>query len=187
MVALGFLANMSIFIKNASFSLKLVFHVFFMLCSCFFHVCFMCFHVCFRFCLSPRGGCVLRKCQFSSGKRVFSVERRMQDRSFFIILFRCVFMFVFIIVSCSLMCFGRFLGGMLELFGCFFHAWKCKFLRNMSGFGAQSPSISFARFFMYLFSLLCMFFIACSSFYIIGQWMACEQWMACLQWMTCAE
>ena len=121
--------------------------------SCLFHVFPCLFQVLF---ISPRG---LRftKMLISSGKRVFSVEHRMQDRSFFIILFRCVFMFVFIIVSCSLMCFGRFLGGMLELFGCLFHAWKCKFLGNMSGFGAQSPSISFARFLMYFFTSLHVF------------------------------
>ena len=50
--------------------------------------------------------------------------------------------------------FGRNVGAFWMLF----HAWKCKFLRNMSGFGAQSPSISFAHFLMY-----CFHFFACFS------------------------
>ena len=129
--------------------------------SCFVYVVFM-FVSCVSMIVSgfvylPAGAWYYENVHFPQGSVYFFVEHRMQDRSFFIILFRCVFMFVFIIVSCSLMCFGRFLGGMLELFGCFLHAWKCKFLCNMSGFGAQSPSISFARFLMYFFTSLHVF------------------------------
>ena len=63
--------------------------MFYMFVSCFVHVCLCFVHVFFKFCFSPHERWVLRPCSVSSGIRLFSVEHRMQDRSFFIICLQC--------------------------------------------------------------------------------------------------
>ena len=87
--SLRFLEKMNVFAISAKKRNTCFFHFSSCLFSCFVHVFFM-FRSCFfKFRFSSRERLFLRTCSFSSGKRVFSVERRMQDRSFFIIFFQC--------------------------------------------------------------------------------------------------